>query len=106
MTNLQFTPEISDELVRAHEQYLVPAIYAQWANRVAEIAEINLGQNVLDVACGTGTLARAVHFETGLAGKVTGLDANEKMPVETRVSRKPCPFVDVALLHSVNSLAA
>ena len=79
MTNLQFTPEISDELVRVHEQYLVPAIYAQWANKVAEIAEINLGQHILDVACGTGTLARAVHLETGLAGKVIGLDANEKM---------------------------
>jgi SAM-dependent methyltransferase len=79
MTTLQFTPEVSDELVRVHEQYLVPAIYAQWANRVAEIAEIDLGQHVLDVACGTGTLARAAQLETGLTGKVIGLDANEKM---------------------------
>ena len=79
MTNLQFTPEISDELVRIHEQYLVPAIYAQWAHRVTEIAEVDFGHHVLDVACGTGTLARAVHLETGLVGKVIGLDANEKM---------------------------
>lgn len=79
MVTLHFTPEISDELVNMHEQYLVPAIYAQWASRVAEIAEIDLGHHVLDVACGTGTLARAIQMETGLTGKIIGLDTNEKM---------------------------
>jgi len=79
VTTLHYTPEISDELVRLHEQYLVPAIYAQWANRVAEIAEIDIGHHVLDVACGTGTLARAVQLETGLSGRIIGLDNNEKM---------------------------
>ena len=74
-----FAPEITDELVRVHEQYLVPAVYAQWAAKVAELAEIELGHHVLDVACGTGTLARAAYWETGLAGKVCGLDASEKM---------------------------
>lgn len=79
MATLHFTPEIFDELVTVHEQYLVPAIFAQWASRVAEIAEIDLGHRVLDVACGTGTLARAVLLETGLTGKVIGLDSNELM---------------------------
>ena len=79
MTTQHFTPDITDNFVRMHEQYLVPAIYAQWAHRVAEIADIDLGQQVLDVACGTGTLARAVQLETGLSGKVTGLDTSEKM---------------------------
>ena len=79
MATQHFTPEISDKLVTIHERYLVPAIYAQWASRVADIAEIDLGQHVLDVACGTGTLARAVKLETGLSGKVIGLDNNEKM---------------------------
>jgi len=79
MSISQFTPEITDALVLMHEQYLVPAIYAQWASRVAQIAEIEYGQHILDVACGTGTLARAVKLETGLAGKVIGLDASEKM---------------------------
>jgi len=76
---LNFTPEITDDLIKVHEQVLVPAIYAQWAGRVAEIAEIELGQHVLDVACGTGTLARTVKLETGLTGRVVGLDASEKM---------------------------
>jgi len=79
MTAPHFTPEITDDLVKMHEDILVPAIYAQWAHRVAEIAEIDLGHHILDVACGTGTLARAALLEAGLTGKVTGLDASEKM---------------------------
>lgn len=79
MANLHFTPDITDDLVRVHEQYLVPAIYAQWASRVADIAEIEVGQDVLDVACGTGTLARAIRLEAGLRGKIIGLDTSEKM---------------------------
>jgi len=62
-----------------HELYLVPAIYAQWAHWIVEHANINLGHDVLDVACGTGTLARAASLETGLIGKVIGLSASEKM---------------------------
>lgn len=79
MVASQFTLEISEDLVRVHEQYLVPAIYAQWANRVAEIAEIEFGQHVLDVACGTGTLARAAQLETGLTGQIIGLDVSKLM---------------------------
>ena len=79
MASLQFTPDISDDMVIMHEQYLVPAIYAQWAGRVAEIAEVDIGQHVLDVACGTGTLARAIQLETGLSGKIIGLDNNKEM---------------------------
>ena len=79
MSTSHFAPEITDGLVRAHEQYLVPAIYSQWASRVADIAEIEVGHEVLDVACGTGSLARAAQIETGLRGKVVGLDLSEKM---------------------------
>jgi ubiquinone/menaquinone biosynthesis C-methylase UbiE len=79
MATSRFTPEITDDLVRVYEQYLVPAVYAQWASRVSDIAEIERGQVLLDVACGTGTLARTIQLETGLTGKVIGLDASEKL---------------------------
>lgn len=79
MTEPHLTPEITDDFVKMHEEILVPAIYAQWSHRVAEIAEIDLGHYILDVACGTGTLARAAKLETGLTGKVIGLDTSEKM---------------------------
>jgi SAM-dependent methyltransferase len=79
MTEPHFIPEVDDDFVKLHEEILVPAIYAQWAHRVVELAEINLGSNVLEVACGTGVLAGEAQLETGLKGKVTGLDYSEKM---------------------------
>ena len=79
MNEPRFSPEITDEFVKLHEDFLVPAIYAQWAHRVANIAEIDLGHHVLDVSCGTGTLSKAAQLETGLSGRVVGLDSSEKM---------------------------
>lgn len=84
MSTPHFAPDITDDLVRVHEQYLVPAIYSQWASRVADIAEIEVGQEILDVACGTGSLARAAQLETGLKGKVVGLDSSDKMLAAAR----------------------
>ena len=75
----QLSSEISDDFVHMHEEILVPAIYAQWAHRVADASEIDIGHHVLDVACGTGSLSKAAQLETGLSGKVIGIEANEKM---------------------------
>lgn len=79
MTEPRFSPEITDDFVRLHEELLVPAIYGQWAHRVSDISEIDLGHHVLDVACGTGSLSKAAQLETGLSGRVVGLDSSEKM---------------------------
>ncbi len=79
MVESQFLPEITDDFVQMYEEILVPAIYAQWAHRVADISEIDLGHHVLDVACGTGSLTKAAQLEAGLKGKVVGLEASEKM---------------------------
>ena len=57
----------------------MPSIYAQWAHRVADTSEIDLGHSILDVACGTGPLAKAARLEAGLTGRVIGLDTSEKM---------------------------
>ncbi len=79
MTKPHFIPEITDDYVQMHELYLVPAIYAQWAHWIIELTDIELGHDVLDVACNTGVLARAAKMETGLTGSVIGLDTSEKM---------------------------
>lgn len=79
MTKPHLIPAITDDYVQMHELYLVPAIYAQWAHWVIELTDIELGHDVLDVACNTGVLARAAKMETGLSGRVIGLDNSEKM---------------------------
>jgi ubiquinone/menaquinone biosynthesis C-methylase UbiE len=49
------------------------------ASPVADAAGIGTGDNVLDVGCGTGVLAREALRRVGLEGQVVGLDRNEGM---------------------------
>ena len=40
------------------ERYLVPAITAKWAEDLLDRAQPREGERVLDIACGTGVVAR------------------------------------------------
>ncbi|WP_179862276.1 class I SAM-dependent methyltransferase [Longibacter salinarum] len=64
---------------QAYEDLLVPALFADWADHVAESAAVQRGDRVLDVACGTGVLSRAVVAYAGETGSVTGVDPNPGM---------------------------
>jgi ubiquinone/menaquinone biosynthesis C-methylase UbiE len=57
----------------------VPALFGEWAPRVAAAAQIRPGNHVLDVACGTGVLAREVASQVGPSGFVAGVDVNPGM---------------------------
>ncbi len=91
MTEALVIPEITDDLVKMHEDYLVPSIYAQWSHHLIDIAALELGHSVLDVACGTGVVTRAAQLEVGLRGKVTGMDPDERM---LAIAREKLPKID------------
>ena len=59
-----------------YERYLVPAMFAPWAADLVEPAAPQPGERVLDVACGTGVVARLMAPHVGATGKVVGLDLN------------------------------
>lgn len=63
----------------AYEAYLVPTIFTAWADRLLEAAGVQNGDRVLDVACGTGIVARRAATRVGDSGSIVGLDVNEKM---------------------------
>lgn len=67
------------EAANAYETLFVPALFRGWPPIVADAARIAPGQRVLDVACGTGVLAREVAARTGPAGSVVGLDLDPGM---------------------------
>lgn len=67
------------EAANAYEALFVPALFGQWAVKVADAAGILAGQRVLDVACGTGVLAREAFNRTGPDGQITGLDPSHAM---------------------------
>lgn len=61
-----------------YDEFFVPALFGAWAPRVLEAAGVRRGMRVLDVACGTGVLARSAAERVG-AGAVVGLDVNPGM---------------------------
>ena len=61
-----------------YEKYLVPAITTKWAEDIVGRAQPRCGEDVLDVACGTGVVARLVSKRMA-QGRVTGLDLNAGM---------------------------
>jgi len=63
----------------AYEQYLVPPLFAPWADRLLEASAIHDGDRLLDVGCGTGIVARRATPHVGEQGAVVGLDRNEEM---------------------------
>nr|MBS0019851.1 class I SAM-dependent methyltransferase [Gammaproteobacteria bacterium] len=67
------------EAANAYEALFVPALFGQWAPKVADAAGIQPGQRVLDVACGTGVLAREIASRAGSTGHVAGLDPSPGM---------------------------
>jgi ubiquinone/menaquinone biosynthesis C-methylase UbiE len=71
--------QVSRSAAEVYEEFFIPALFGEWAPRVADAAHIQPGQRVLDVACGTGILTRTVAQRVGTGGSVVGLDMNEGM---------------------------
>lgn len=69
-----------------YERYFVPAIGAPLADDLVEAAALQAGERVLDVACGTGVVARLAASQVGPTGSVTGLDVNSGMLAAARAA--------------------
>ena len=71
--------QVAGNAADVYERALVPAIFAPWAPLVVALAEPKPGERVLDVACGTGVVARLASQRVGRTGGVVGLDLNPGM---------------------------
>jgi SAM-dependent methyltransferase len=74
-------PNIDEQIAgaRAYEALHVPALFSQWCPLVLDAAGVARGDRVLDVACGTGILAREAAARVGPAGSVAGVDPGQGM---------------------------
>ncbi len=82
---------LSIEAASVYEQLFVPALFGWWANEVVATAAVRPGERVLDVACGTGVVARAAAKHLGEHGEVVGLDPDEGM---LTVAARHAPTID------------
>jgi ubiquinone/menaquinone biosynthesis C-methylase UbiE len=85
------TFQIPPEVAELYEARFVPALFAEWAPRLVDVAGVRPGMHVLDVACGTGIVARTAADVVGPTGRVLGLDLNEAM---LAVARRVRPDVE------------
>jgi SAM-dependent methyltransferase len=84
------TFQIPVEVAEAYEASFVPAFFAQWAPILCDAAGLAADERVLDVACGTGIVARTAADRVGDTN-VVGVDLNEAM---LSVARRVRPELD------------
>jgi SAM-dependent methyltransferase len=83
--------QVQIEAAKAYEALFVPALFRQWTPILATAAHIQTGQRVLDVACGTGVLAREASTHVGPGGTVVGVD---RSPGMIAVAKELAPQVE------------
>jgi ubiquinone/menaquinone biosynthesis C-methylase UbiE len=86
-----------------YERYFVPAIGAPLAADPIDVAVLGAGERVLDVACGTGIIARLAAERVGPTGTVAGLDINPGM---LAVARSATPRAVTIEWYKANAEAA
>src|SRR5215212_10881478 len=86
MTQQAPTPATKGLVLHSHARYydllawtLTLGRERAFRDRLLEVARVQSGEAVLDVGCGTGTLAIAAKRRVGAAGSVHGIDASPEM---------------------------
>jgi SAM-dependent methyltransferase len=77
-----------------YERYFVPAIGAPLASELVEIAALQPGERVLDVACGTGIVAKLAAKRVESSGSVVGIDINPGMLAVAGAAHPDAPSVE------------
>jgi ubiquinone/menaquinone biosynthesis C-methylase UbiE len=83
--------QVNRSAAEIYDEFFVPALFQEWPSRLADRAQLRAGERVLDVACGTGVLAREAASRVGPQGAVVGLDLNEGM---LAVARRKAPAIE------------
>ncbi len=76
--------QLSEDGPDAYETYIVPAFTGTWAQEMVNRAFLRDGESLLDVACGTGIVARTAADEVDDIHLIHGIDINEEVIKKAR----------------------
>ncbi len=74
-----------------YEQWLTGPLFRPWAEMVLDELDLKSGTRLLDIACGTGIVARVARERLGEPAYVVGIDTSPGM---LAVARKIAPDID------------
>ena len=81
--------QVAGNAPEAYERHIVPTIFTPWAEDLLTRVALQPGEHVLDIACGTGIVARLAAPQVGGAGRVVGVDLNTGMLDMARAQALP-----------------
>jgi len=83
--------QVSANAAKVYEEFYLSGLFEEWTPRVIDAAQIERGQRVVDVACGTGVLTLAVAERVGTADLAVGVDINKGM---LNIAREKAPDIE------------
>jgi ubiquinone/menaquinone biosynthesis C-methylase UbiE len=69
-----------------YEREMVPVLFEPWAAALLDHARLADGERILDIACGTGIVARRAARRLAKRGQVSGVDLNPNMIAVARAA--------------------
>jgi ubiquinone/menaquinone biosynthesis C-methylase UbiE len=93
--------EVGGNAAEIYQERLVPSMFAPWASTLVDLADVEPGKRVLDVACGPGVVTRQAASRAGVDGRVVGLDINAAMLAVAR----SLPAVEGAAIEWIEASA-
>src|SRR5919197_2579488 len=80
---------LSADAAKRYERVVARHILAPWVRVLIDAAGLSARERVLDLACGTGLVARAAAERVGPGGHVVGVDLNPGMIAVARTLPPP-----------------
>ncbi len=74
--------QIDTSAAEVYDEFFVPALFGRFVEPIADASKVGPADSVVDLACGTGALTRAVRSRT--SGRVVGVDVNPAMVAVAR----------------------
>jgi SAM-dependent methyltransferase len=78
--------QLQGNAAERYERWVVPYVSHPMVLPLLDLAKIQPGERVLDLACGTGVVARLAARRVTPSGAVTGLDLNADMLTVARAA--------------------